>query len=175
MKTFMIATGLALASLAAPQAAFAQDQQGSAGIIVSGEFQKNWDRGNQLEAEGLSDLQKAQRDLVKHSAAVVNAQDLRDTSLSRAENAQAAFQSLAARPFVGDAEGARDWAKQAERLSSDWEKFSERSEKGARDFEKAQDRQNDAQDAVQKAEAKIEEGRALKAEAERASRRQARI
>ena len=175
MKTFVIATGLALASLAAPQVALAQDGQASADIIVSGEFQKNWDRGNRLEAEGLSDLQKAQRDLVKYSAAVVNAQDLRDTSLSRAENAQEAFENLTARPFDGDAREARDWAKQAEAHASDWEKFSKRSEKGERDLVKAQDRQADAQEAVNKAQGMIEEGRALKDEAQRATERQARL
>lgn len=88
MKTFLIASGLALATLAAPQVAFAQDQQAEATIVVTAKHQKAWDKGQKREAEGLRDMQKAKRDLVKHSASVVNAQDLRDTSQSRADNAR---------------------------------------------------------------------------------------
>lgn len=169
MKTFLIASGLALATLAAPQVAFAQDQQAEATIVVTAKHQKAWDKGQKREAEGLRDMQKAKRDLVKHSASVVNAQDLRDTSQSRADNAREAFESLTARPFFSSPEDAHKWAKQVENAASDWDKYSERVEKGAKDFRKAQDRQADAQEAVDKAQRKIDEGRAMKAEAERAS------
>lgn len=174
MKTFVIATGLALASLAAPQVAVAQDQPTAAEIIVSGEHQRDWDRGNRAEAEGLRDLQSAQRDLVRYSAAVVEAQDKRDTSRSRADNAREAFESLTARPFFSEAGEARVWAKQVEETAKNWERFEERSEEGARELRRAQRRQANAQEAVDKAQTQIEEGRALMAEAERASQRQAR-
>lgn len=173
MKTFLIASGLALASLAAPHMAVAQDQQTAADIIVSGKYQKDWDRGHKLEAEGLRDLQEAKRDLVKHSAAVVNAQDLRDTSQSRADNAREAFESLTVRPFFSSADDAYKWAKQVESAASDWDKHSARSEQGVKDLNKAQKRQADAQEAVDKAQAKIDRGSAMKADAERASQRQA--
>ena len=173
MRIFVIATGLALASLAAPQMALAQEETQVKQIIVTGQYQKDWDRGNRLEAEGLSDMQKAKRDLVKYSAAVVNAQDMRDTSQSRADNAREAFESLTARPFFSDAEDARRWAKQIESAASDWEKYTNRSAQGAKDLRKAQSRQTDAQSAVEKAQAKIDRGIAMKADAERASLRQA--
>ncbi|GMN04313.1 hypothetical protein [Erythrobacter sp. MTPC3] len=174
MKTFVIASGLALASLAAPQVAFAQDQQTGAEIIVSAEHQRAWDRGNSREAEGLRDLQGAQRDLVRYSAAVVEAQDKRDTSRDRADNARQSFESLTARPFFTDPGDARDWAKQVEETAKDWERFEERSEEGARELSRVQRRQANAQEAVDKAQAKIDEGRAMMADAERASQRQAR-
>ncbi|MEM7688072.1 MAG: hypothetical protein AAF291_03540 [Pseudomonadota bacterium] len=173
MKTIIIATGLALASLATPQMAFAQEEAPATQIIVAGQYQKSWDRGHKLEAEGLTEMQKAKRDLVKHSAAVVNAQDLRDTSQSRADNAREAFESLTARPFFSDAEDARKWAKQVESAASNWEKYTGHSERGAKDLLKAQGRQADAQAAVEKAQAKIDRGLAMKADAERASLRQA--
>ena len=174
MKTFLIASSLALASLAAPQVAFAQDQQATSEIIVSGKFQQDWERGNKLEAEGLRDLQEAKRELVKQSAAVVNAQDLRDTSQSRAENAREAFETLTSNPFFSDANDASKWAKRVEGAASDWDKYSERSEKGSKDLKKALRRQASAQEAVDKAQVKIDRGLAMKADAERASQRQAR-
>lgn len=173
MKTFVLATGLALTSLAMPQTGIAQELHAAVEIVVSAEHQRDWDRGSKIEAEGLRDMQKAKRDLVKYSADVVNAQDLRDTSLSRAENARQAFESLTSRPFFSDPSNAREWARQVEATASDWEEYSDRSEKGAKDLRKAQKRQTNAQTKVDEAQAKIDEGRALKAEAERASRRQA--
>ncbi|WP_390479048.1 hypothetical protein [Altererythrobacter sp. MTPC7] len=141
---------------------------------MTAEHQRDWDRGNSREAEGLRDLQRAQRDLVRYSAAVVEAQDKRDTSMSRAENAQSSFESLTSRPFFTDAGDARDWAKQVEEVAKDWERFEERSEEGAKELRRAQRRQANAQEAVDVAQAKIDEGRAMMADAERASQRQAR-
>ncbi|QUL38359.1 hypothetical protein [Erythrobacter sp. JK5] len=171
MKVFLIAGGLALSALAVPQAAFAQQDQAAAGIVVTGKFQKDWDRGHKLEAEGLRDLQSAQRDLVEYSADVVNAQDLRETSRSRADNARQALESLTARPFFSSADEAHKWSKQVESAAADWAKYDERSDKGAKDFEKAQSRQQKAQEAVDKAQAKIDKGRGMKADAELASQR----
>ncbi|MEL7453750.1 MAG: hypothetical protein AAGJ50_10310 [Pseudomonadota bacterium] len=175
MKTFLVASILAMASIAAPQVAIAQTDRTTASIVVSGEFQKDWDKGSRLEAEGLRDMQSARRDLVKFSANVVNAQDLRDTSQSRSDNARETLESLTANPFFNDGTDARKWAKRVENAASDWEKYEERREKGAKDLRKAQKRQNDAQKAVDNAQAKINKGRALKSEAERASQREARL
>ena len=173
MKTFLIAGGLAVAALAAPQIAMASERASlpaaSPDIVVTAEHQRNWDRGNRMEADGLRDMQKARESLVRYSADVVDAQDKRDTSASRAQNARDAFENLTARPFFTDAEEARDWAKQVEEAASDWERFEERSAEGARDLTRAQRRQATAQEDVEKAQAKIDEGRAMMAEAERLS------
>ena len=172
MKPIFYATTLALAALAAPQAAFAQADEAPAGsIIVSGEFQKDWNKGNKLEAEGLGELQKAKDSLVRYSADVVNAQDLRDTSQDRADNARLAFEALTQRPYFSSPEEARKWAKQVEDAASDWEKYQSRRDEGAKDLVKAQKKQADAQEDVTKAERKIEKGRSLMAEAERSSMR----
>ena len=184
MKTFIIASSVALAALSAPQIALANNGANSGSergsetvrtseIVVTAEHQRNWDRGNRIEAEGLSDLQRAQRDLVRHSADVVIAQDKRDTSLSRALNARQAFENLIARPFFTAGADAKDWAKQVEDAASDWDRFEDRSEEGAREFERAQRRQLDAQESVNEAQAQVDEGRAMKSDAERASQRSA--
>ena len=173
MKTFLIAGGIAVAALAAPQLALASERgnvptTGST-IVVTAEHQRDWDRGNRLEADGLRDMQKAQRDLVRYSADVVEAQDKRDTSASRARNAREAFDTLTARPLFTDSAEARDWAKRVEESASDWERFEERSAEGARELERAQRRQANAQEDVEKAQKKIDEGRAMMADAERLS------
>lgn len=173
MKTFLAAGSLAVMALAAPQIAIAENTGTTPTIVVTAEHQRDWDRGNRIEADGLQDLQRAQRDLVRFSAAVVEAQDKRDTSRSRAQNAREAFENLTARPFFSDAEQAREWAKRVEETASDWERYEERSAEGARELTRAQRRQSDAQEAVDKAQAKVDEGRALMAEAERASTRRA--
>ena len=175
MKTFLIAGAVALATVVAPHGAFAQDTAVAGDIIVTGQYERDWNRGNVLEAQGLKDLQKAQRELVKYSAAVVNAQDLRDTSQERADNARASFEKLTSRPFIGAAEEARKWAKQVEAAASDWEKFEARRDEGADDLRKAQKRQVKAQTSVDQAQAKVDEGKAMKAHAEAASRAQSRV
>lgn len=172
MRKVFVSSAIALAMAGLPVAAAAQNAPANPQIVVSGKFQKDWDKGSKLEAEGLKDLQQAQRDLVGYSADVVNAQDKRDTSNKRAENARDAFQNLTARPFFSDPEEARKWAKQVESAATDWAKFDARREDGAKELRKAQDRQADAQKAVDKAQDKIDRGRTLMADAERASVRQ---
>lgn len=171
MKTFLIAGGLAVAAFAAPQLAMASERSSVPTIVVTAEHQRDWDRGNRMEADGLGEMEKAQRDLVRYSADVVEAQDKRDTSASRALNAREAFENLTARPLFTDAEEARDWAKRVEETASDWERFEERSAEGARDLERAQRRQRNAQENVDDAQAKIDEGRAMMAQAEQLSQR----
>ncbi|MGB3472547.1 MAG: hypothetical protein WBA51_17165 [Erythrobacter sp.] len=169
MKNILLASGLAFAAFSVPTMSVAQDTAGEPNIVVSAEHQRDWDRGNRLEAEGLSDLQKAQRDLVRYSADVVNAQDLRDTSVSRAQNAREAFENLTARPFFSDPAEALKWAKQVEKVAGDWRKYDRDGDTGVNDLERSQNRQARAQEQVDKAQAKIDEGRAMKNDAERAS------
>lgn len=169
MKLLMAASGLVLATLTLPPAALAQADAPQGTIVVTAENQHDWDRGNELEAKGLRDLQKANRELVKQSAAVVTAQELRDTSRSRADNARQAFENLTARPFFSSPKDAWRWSKQVEATAKDWERFSERGDNAARDLAKAQERQGKAQEQVDKAQRRVDEGRATMAAAERAS------
>lgn len=169
MKLLMAASGLVLATLTLPQVAMAQSDVPQSTIVVTAENQRDWDRGNELEAKGLSDLQEANRDLVRHSADVVTAQGARDTSRERADNARQAFESLTARPFFSDPEDARRWAQQVEATAKDWERFSDRGNEADRDLQRAQRRQQRAQEQVDRAQQRVDEGRAMMAAAERAS------
>lgn len=173
MKTFLFASGLALAALAAPIAAQNQSETDGTTIVVSAEHQKDWDRGNRIEAEGLRELEEAQRDLVRYSADVVDAQGKRDSSQDRANNARQAFESLTARPYFSNPDDARDWAKLVEETASEWKRFAARSDDGAEELRRAQRRQEKAQEAVEKAQEKIDEGREMMAEAELRSMRRA--
>lgn len=169
MKLLMAASGLVLATLTLPQVAMAQSEASQSTIVVSAENQRDWDKGNALEAKGLRDLQEANRSLVRHSADVVTAQETRDTSRSRAENARQAFESLTNRPFFSNAKEARRWSQQVEATAKDWERFTDNGEGAARDLKKAQSKQAKAQEQVDKAQRQVDEGRAMMAAAERAS------
>lgn len=173
MKNLIAYAAITLALVGAPVVVSAQDPNPASPIVVTGKYQKDWDKGSKLEADGLKDLDGSKRDLVKYSAEVVNAQNKRDNSRSRADNARETFESLTARPYFSDPDDARKWAKQVESAASDWAKYNARQDDGAKELKKAQSRQADAQEAVDKAQAKIDKGRTMMAEAERASLRQA--
>lgn len=162
--------GVIALTFAAPHVAIAQDNRARTEILVTGKYQKDWDKGNKVEAEGLAEMESAKRELVKHSAALVNAQNLRNTSLERAANARAQFENLTQRQYFTDPKDALSWAKDVEKAAANWLRFEKRTDEGASDLKKAQDRQESAQSAIDKAQAKIDKGRQLKLEAERASK-----
>lgn len=173
MKLLMAASGLVLATLTVPQVALAQTDASQSTpestIVVTAENQREWNRGNEMEAKGLRDLQEANRNLVRHSADVVTAQETRNTSRDRADNARQAFENLTARPFFSNPKDARRWSQQVESTAKDWERFTERGDNASRDLQKAQDRQEKAQEQVDKAQRRVDEGRAMMVAAERAS------
>ncbi|XUU59527.1 hypothetical protein ACRAQ6_08015 [Erythrobacter sp. HA6-11] len=170
MKTAWIAAGIALSALSAPTYASERSATAESTIIVSGQFQKDWQRGSTLEAEGLKAMEKARKELVKHSADVVEAQTKRDLANQRAANARASFEALTVNGSVSaTSKDAHRWAKQVEEAASEWEKQEERGSDGSKDLEKALKKQTKAQAAVDKAQAKVDLGRKLKADAELAS------
>lgn len=173
MKIHLVAAtllGAALLPLAAQaKESQAQQSQAQSAITVTAEFQRDWERGSRLEAEGLEELARAQRELVRRSAEVVNLRNRRDTAAERAENARRTFERLTANTVFADPREARRWAQELERAARDWEENTKRRDEADRDLERALRRQTDAQAAVAEAQAKIDEGRAMMAMAERAS------
>lgn len=158
------------ASVAVLPAAASAQAEAAPQIVVSAKYQKDWDKGHEMEAKGLAELEKAKRDLIKHSADVVEAQNKRTSAGAQGMNAEEKFRALT-QPvpvFTSPDEAAR-WARQVDDVAKEWAKYSDRQGDGAKAFEKSVERQNKAQAAVNKAEARIERGRAMKAEAERLS------
>lgn len=148
----------------------AQDTRSSDNtIVVSGEYQRDWDRGNKREAEGLRDMEKARSKLIEYSADLVSAQDAQESSRSRAQNARQMFNNLRARAEITNPDEARSWAQDLAGAAEDWEKYDDRVDNGADDLERAARRQASAQEDVEKAQAKIDEGRTMMMEAQRAS------
>lgn len=172
MKKFLVGAATALALVGTPAMVSAQQSAATPQIVVSGKYQKDWNKGSQLEAEGLQQLEKAKKNLVGVSADVVNAQNKRDSSHSRAENARQTFENLTTQMVFSDPEEAHKWARQVESSASDWAKYHARRDDGVKELRKAQKRQESAQEDVAKAQAKIDKGRTLMVEAERASMRQ---
>ena len=171
MKSLFAAAGLILAATALPPMALAQDALPAPELIVTGKYQSAWDKGSKLEAQGLKELEKAKQDLIRYSADVVSAQNKRDTSRARSDNASAEFRKLVNNSgyFTDAAEAAR-WARQVEKAAAEWAKYDDRRGDGRADLGEATKRQAKAQAAVDKAQAKVDRGRTMKAEAERLSR-----
>lgn len=171
MKRFLIASAAAVLVTSVPTAVMAQEPAAQNPIIVNAKEQRKWDKGSKLEADGLAKLQSARTDLIKASAKVVEAQNKRDSSLARSTNASVKFDSLTAQPpQFTDPKDAADWAKEVEKAASEWAKYADRQGDGSKDLEKAMKGQDKAQKDVASAEKKIEEGRAMMAKAEQASR-----
>lgn len=160
---------LVLAAISLPQTAYAQTDSQQPAIVVTAKNQKDWNKGNALEAKGLVTLQKANVELVRYSADIVTAQENRNSAQARAENARMSFENLTARPFFSDPVEARKWAKQVDSSATEWERNIKRGEKAQGELDKAQKRQETAQKNVAKAQQQVDEGRALMARAERDS------
>lgn len=170
MKSILAAAGLVLAATTLPAVAVAQDSMAAPAIVVTGKYQKDWDKGSKVEADGIKELEKAKKALIGYSAEVVNAQNKRDSSRARAENASAEFRKLtASTTYFSDAAEAARWARQVDKAAAEWAKFDDRRGDGRAELDKAMKKQSKAQAAVDKAQAKIDRGRTMKAEAERLS------
>lgn len=175
MLSFMNRGIFMLGALALPLSAQAQDQTGAAvatqsdTIVVTAEFQRDWDRGSKLEAEGLADLGKAERNLIRYSADVVNSQNTRDTNEAQASNARRNFEAQLTQTNFMTGKEARIWANSLESVAEDWEEYSDTMEDASKDLERALKRQSDAQNEVQKAQAKVDRGRGMMRSAERES------
>lgn len=173
MTSLLNRSFLVLGALALPLCAHAQDRTTGAApsdvIVVSAEFQRDWDRGSKLEAEGLADLGKAERDLIRYSADVVTSQNSRDTNEAQASNARRNFEAQLTQSNFMTGKEARDWAQGLESVAKDWEKYSDTMENASKDLERALNRQSKAQNAVQEAQAKVDRGRAMMRSAERES------
>lgn len=168
MKSIFAAASLALATTAMPGVAFAQDSAPEQTIIVTGKYQSDWNKGSSLEAQGLAERQKAQKDLVKFSADVVNAQNARDAAQAQALNARSEFQTLVSQAMtITDPDRARDYGQDISKFAKAWENFNDRAQSSANDLEKASKAQRKAQTAVDKAQAKVDRGQAMMADAER--------
>ncbi len=172
MRIFLIpAAALLLATTAAPAMLMAQDAGATSEIIVTGKYQKMWDKGSKLEAESLRSLAKAKDKLIKHSSGVVSEQNSRDTARQQSERAAADFRNLTtAMPYFADANDASSWAEKVAAAAKDWAKYDEREMESRAELSKNSKRQAAAQKDVDRAQANVDKARMMKAEAMRLSR-----
>ncbi len=61
------------------------------------------------------------------------------------------------------------WAEDVQKAAENWSRFDARSNGGSRDLDKSMNAQRKAQEAIDKAQAKVARGREAKSEAERLS------
>lgn len=172
MSKFLSATFACalLATASAPTALYAQSNSAQNEIIVTGKHQKLWDKGTKLEAKGLDDFAKAQKDLTQASRSVLDAKSKRDTAQAKVANASEDFRQLTASvPYFSGAADAAKWADKVNNAARSWAKNDNRQDDGQSDLSKAIKQQSNAQNTVEKAQSDIDKGRAMKAEAQQKS------
>lgn len=135
-------------------------------IVVTAKNQKLWDKGNQLEAKGLTAYEKARKNLIESSSDVVKAQNKRDSSAAQSDRASAEFRNLTSVvPNFSNGEDAKKWSESVNNAASEWAKYADRRIDGRDDLTKSSKAQNKAQEQVDKAQAMIDRGRAMKTQA----------
>lgn len=159
-----------MATASTSTAVYAQSNSTQNEIIVNGKYQKLWDKGTKLEAKGLDSFANAQKDLTEASRNVLNAKSKHDTAQAKVANASQDFRQLTSSvPYFSDASDAAKWADKVNNAARSWAKNDNRQDNGQSDLSKAIKQQSKAQKYVEKAQADIDKGRALKAEAQQKS------
>ncbi len=139
-------------------------------IIVTAEHQRDWNRGRQIETGGLADLADAEQKLARYNAERADAQTMRDAAQARVDTARSGFEALVAQASsVTDPDRARDLGRDIRKYADDWENFDDQLRSADSNLERAAHTQSDAQEDRDKAQAVVDRGRAMMAEAERRS------
>lgn len=171
MSRSLLAFCLTLPALALSTGAIAQQQSRAPITVVADKYQRDWDKGNALELKGLAELEKAQRDVIKYTADVESAQNNRRGSSARSQAAEQDFRKLTLdMPDFRSGDEAEKWARDVKKTADDWAKYGGRTSDANDDFSGAVRKLEKAQEAVNKAERRVEEGRTMKASAEQKSR-----
>lgn len=128
-----------------------------------------WQKGYALEAKAAANLAKAQGNLAKANTAIATATSKQTNAANSATVAAADFRSLTASTpanFATSAE-AQAWAKKVAEAAKLWTDAEKRGAKGGKLQVKATKDKAAAEAAIVKAQAEIEQGRAIMASAQR--------
>ncbi len=170
MKFYLTMTTVLLGTALSSTAISAQANPAQSEIVVTAEHQRDWNRGKQIETSGLEDLSEAQQKLTRYNAERASAQTAHDAVQARVDNARSGFEAQVAQATnVTDPDRARDSGRDIKKFADDWENFDDQLRVADRDLERATSRQGDAQEDYDKAQAAVDRGRAMMAEAERHS------
>ncbi len=162
---------IALAILGAATPAFAQaTAPASETIVVTGAYQKMWTQGDLREKAGLTELSKAQNKLANANAAISKSTGSQSVNTGKASNAEAEFRHLTTpTPDFTVAEDASIWAEKVALAAKNWKNSLKASDKDNKALSGLTKKKESAEADVVKAQAKIDEGRRMKAEAQRLS------
>lgn len=170
MKFYLTMTAALLGTALSSTAISAQANPAPSEIVVTAEHQRDWNRGKQIETSGLEDLSEAQQKLARYNAERTSAQTAHDAAQAHVDNARSGFEAQVAQAAnVTDPDRARDFGRDIKKFADDWENFDDQLRVADRDLERATSRQRDAQEDYDKAQAAVDRGRAMMAEAERRS------
>lgn len=138
---------------------------------VSPSYQALWQQGNAMESKSVAKLSKAQGDLAKANRAIAESASKQTGAASAATVAAADFRTLTATTpatFNTSLE-AQAWAKKVAEGAKRWTDAEKRGAKNGKALEKANKDKINAEAAIVKAQAEIEQGRAIQADAQRRS------
>ncbi len=163
---FCVALCAASPILVIADPAFAADAQSA----VNDAFQKMWQKGSDQVRDGTLDLSKAQERLASANLDIANAQTKQANGVSNAATAAEAYHQLTATPpAIATSVEAIAWADKLTAAANLWRKADKDQNGGSRDLQKSTQRQQQAQNDIIKAQAKIDAGRATMADAQRRS------
>jgi hypothetical protein len=171
MKITNIRAALLLAamSMSAPLAA-QTTAPASETIVVTGAYQKMWTQGDLKEKAGLAELSKAQNKLANANAAISKSTGSQSVNAGKASNAEAEFRHLTVpTPDFTVAEDASIWADKVALAAKNWKNSLKAGDKDNKSLSGLTKKKENAEAAVNKAQARIDEGRRMKAEAQRLS------
>ncbi|MGB5484617.1 hypothetical protein [Parasphingorhabdus sp.] len=159
-----------MVSAALPTIAHAQSPGVQSEIVVTGKYQKLWDKGVKLESQALENLINAERDMNDASKNVLDAKSKRDNAQSKIGNASDEFRQMTANvPTFASSKDAAKWADKLSDAAKSWAKNDNRHADGQGNLTKAMKQQSKAQEAIVKAQSDIDKARAMKAEAQQRS------
>jgi hypothetical protein len=159
------AASLLAFALIAPAPVFAQ---AAPGIGTAGAYASLWAKGSVMEAKGIVKLTKAQGDLARANRDIADAKDKQTQASSTSTTSAAEFRSLMATvPVFNTSADAHLWAKKVSDGAKRWTASDKRGAKGGKELAKATRNKKSAESEIVRAQAEIDQGRAIMADATR--------
>jgi uncharacterized cupredoxin-like copper-binding protein len=154
-------SALLLLAIAAPTLAPAQSTGGTGYNVL-------WKKGSKMEAAAIKRLAQSQAKLAKADNAIVAAKNLQVASADAGMVSGTEFRQIASTPpALSTSVEARDWAKKVADAAKRWTDADKRGVKGGKNLDRAIKNKGDAEAAIIRSKAEIEQGRAIMADAQR--------
>jgi hypothetical protein len=155
-------SALFLLAIAAPTLSQAQSTTGAGYGVL-------WKKGSKMEAAAIKRLAQSQAKLAKADNAIVASKNMQVASADAGMVSGTEFREIASMPpAINTSLEAREWVKKVSDAAKRWTDADKRGVKGGKNLDRAIKNKADAEAAIIRAKAEIEQGRAIMADAQRA-------